>query len=383
MKLLVFSPYYPPHIGGLETHSDHFNKYLSYKGVDITVFAPKLPREAEAQEVLHKNVVVLRFPALEIIPNYPFPKFWKTSFWEVLLKLYRNNYDLIISRTRFFFSSFLALMFARLKKIKHIHIEHGASTSKLNSKFKTFIAYLYDYTLGTLVLRFSNMNIANSKATADFVNKLDKKRSCDVIYRGVEIDKIIKIKPDLNIKNKYPNRLIITYIGRLIDGKGVNDLLQAIKITEDKKILCFIVGDGPQKENLKKFAKQLGISENIIFFGHKTFKGAVGILKTSDIFINPSYSEGLPTAVIEAALCKKAIIATNVGGTPEIITSENSGFLIESGNAKLLAKKIKKLSENKSLREDLGNNAFEEVKNKFNWNSTTNKYLDKFNEMLD
>jgi glycosyltransferase involved in cell wall biosynthesis len=194
----------------------------------------------------------------------------------------------------------------------------------------------------------------------------------------VEIEKILEAKPNTDLKNKYPNDRIIIFIGRLFEGKGVVDLIKAVSEIKTNNVKCFIVGDGPQKSNLERLAKELKIENKVIFFGYKKQEEVIGILKISDIFVNPSYNEGLPSSVIEAALCQKAIIATKVGGTPEIFTDRKSGFLIKTKDINLLKEKLELLIGNKNLRENLGESAFEEVKNRFDWNKNIIKYLNIF-----
>ena len=181
MRILVFSPYYPPHIGGLESHADEFNKYLSQRGVDITVFTPRLPKDAPESETRYENVKIIRFPAFEIISNYPLPKFWSFKFWKLFLGLFKEKYDIAISRTRFFNTSLLALIYAKIKRVKWIHIEHGSDFVKSGGKFSTAIARIYDYTFGKLILKLSDKNIANSKSSAEFCQKLAKNKKCEVI----------------------------------------------------------------------------------------------------------------------------------------------------------------------------------------------------------
>ncbi|MEK7106143.1 MAG: glycosyltransferase, partial [Patescibacteria group bacterium] len=135
MKLLIFSPYYPPHRGGLETHSDEFNKHFSKRGVAITVFTPHLPLESSAEEIVHENVSVIRFPAIELIHNYPIPAFWKKDFWILWAKIKKSSPEIIISRTRFFFPSLMAGYLAWKKNLPWVHIEHGSDFAQFESTY--------------------------------------------------------------------------------------------------------------------------------------------------------------------------------------------------------------------------------------------------------
>ena len=376
-KIIVFSPFYPPHTGGLESHAAEFNEYLSPFVDKIIVFTPKLPKNAPERKTVEKNIEIIRFPAFEIIPNYPIPKFWKSTFWKLYSSLFKERPSLVISRTRFFLTSLLALFFAKKIKIKHIHIEHGSDFVKLNNHFFSFLAEIYDYTLGKLVLNCSDQNIANSKASAKFCKKLAPKKSCEVIYRGIRIEEIKKFKPNHKLKRKYANRIIITFLGRLIDGKGVQDLIKALKNIE-KNYVLFAIGDGSFKKPLKKLINEYEMSNKVIFFGQKNAREAIRILKISDIFVNPSYTEGLPTSVIEAALCEKAIIATNVGGTPEIIKDKNGIILIKPKDVNSLRENLLDLMGNKNKRLKMGELAYQDVRKRFSWKNSIKKYLQIF-----
>lgn len=376
MKILIFSPYYPPHIGGLESHADEFNKHMSKHVKKIVVFTPRLPQDAPEIETRFENVEIIRFPAFEIISNYPVPKLWTMTFWNQFLGLFKQDFDVVISRTRFFLTSLLALVYAKIKRKRWIHIEHGSDFVKLQNKISSFLAKSYDYTFGKLTLMLADKLIANSKASSEFCKKLAPKKYCEIIYRGVETEKINNISPDINLKEKYSGKKIITFIGRLIDGKGVHDLLASAKDLGENFVI-FIVGDGPQRKNLQKISAACNIENKVVFFGHKNWEEAIGILKISDIFINPSYTEGLPTSVIEAAICKIPVIATNVGGTPEISTKIP---LIDSKDISALTHEIKKLfnNDNSSNNKDL---ICTEVKNRFDWEKNIGKYLNIFNKL--
>ncbi len=384
MKLLIFSPYYPPHMGGLESHSDEFNKHLNKRGVAITVFTPRLPKAAPEIETRHENVRIIRFPAFELFPNYPLPKFWESSFWQMWqCVLEEDTPDLIISRTRFFFTSLMAWRYARKKKLPWIHIEHGSDFAHFNSPLKTALGKFYDYTIGASVLRHSDYTIANSRASAAFVRRLAKRTDCQIIYRGVEYETLLATPIDTALRTAHPRKIIIGYIGRLIDGKGVATLITALSSFTRDDYICLIIGDGPEKENLSRLVIQKKLQEKVFFLGRQNFPKAMALLKTCDIFVNPSYTEGIPTAVIEAAFCKTAIIATNVGGTNEIISGENDGFLIPPKNILALQEKIECLLNDQNLRKEFGDNAYRAVENKFDWKRSAKQYQELFQEILN
>jgi glycosyltransferase involved in cell wall biosynthesis len=380
MKILVFSPYYPPHIGGLENHADEFNKYLSQRGVDIVVFTPRLPKNAAELETRYNKVRIVRFPAFEIIPNYPLPRFWNLKFWRLFLNLKKEKYNIVISRTRFFSTSLLALIYAKIKKIRWIHIEHGSDFPQFKG-IKSKIAKAYDHTFGKLVLKSAESVVANSQASADFVKKLSGVNP-EVIYRGVEIEKIEAIQASEETRKKYAGKVIIIYLGRLIEGKGVADLIQACSQI-DKNYILLIIGNGQERINLENLAVKLKIKDKVSFLGQKNFNEAISLLKSADILVNPSYTEGLPTSVIEAAICRKAIVATNVGGTSEIICGKNDGFLTEAKDIKILNKKLEILIADADMRNNFACSACNKVINKFNWDTNILKYLEIISKRMD
>ncbi|MDO8512119.1 MAG: glycosyltransferase family 4 protein [bacterium] len=379
-RILVFSPLYPPHIGGLQSHAREFNKYLSMLGYDITVFTPQLPFSAKNEELVCENnssrcVRVIRFPAFELISNYPVPKFWQPLFWRQVATVRTNKYSIIISRTRFFFSSLLAGWYAKTNKVRWVHIEHGSDFPKLESVWKNFVAVLYDKTLGKLVLWSADVVVANSQASAGFVKEMAG-RECKFIYRGVDKAEISVTGPvALNLPQ---GSLLVVFVGRLISGKGVADLLNALKVIDRKEVFCFIVGDGPQTNDLKSIAQGLGL-DKVVFLGEKVHHDTIALIKRADIVINPSYTEGLPTSIIEAALCGKAIIATDVGGTKEIVDHNLSGLLYKPRDVFALVSLLRDLLDNPAKRERLGNGAFQKNKDLFDWEKASLQYVQLFN----
>jgi glycosyltransferase involved in cell wall biosynthesis len=383
MKILVFSPCYPPHIGGLESHAAEFNEHFSrLTNSTITVFTPLLPHTAPPSEQTNKKITIIRYPAFEIIPNYPLPKFWSLRFWKLFKDLYKGSFDITISRTRFFFTSFIALFYAKTKRTKFVHIEHGSDFVQLSSKFKSFVAKIYDYTLGWLIFKCSDLNISISKVVQRFVYRFDK-NSSPIIYRGLGLKELDTISPSKHIAAKYSNKVIITFAGRLYKWKGVQQTIKAIQALPfdiKQKIIFLIIGDGEDLQRLKNIPHD----EKVIYFlGSLSRKKTISILKTSHIYIHSAYpGGGLSTSLLEAMYCNNAIIATPNEGANEVIQHDMNGCLIADNTPLLITNQIIDLIQNPVKLKRLSNSAHKYIKGNFTWKKSIKKYEKEFIKIL-
>ena len=379
LSILLFSPYYPPHIGGLESHADEFNKHLSRRGASIVVFTPRLPNSAPETEVIHNNVSVIRFPGFELVRNYPVPKFWSPRFWTLWRSLFRSDTDIVISRTRFFLTSLMALAYAKARKKKWIHIEHGSDFVQLSSAFKTFLAKLYDYTFGRLVFRHSDKNVSISKAVQKFVGKFDK-RTSPVIYRGLETQTIDAIAPDTGIRARYPGKVILTFVGRLYKWKGVAESIAAIRSLPEgmkNKIVFLIIGDGEDFSSLRALSRNEHCVE---MFGSLPTERAISILKSSDIYLHSAHpGGGLSTSLLEAMYCGCVVIATPHEGADEVVRNGENGILMENSSSNEIKVTITSLlTDGNHNNASLKNQARQTISEKFLWEKSIDRYVDIF-----
>lgn len=188
--------------------------------------------------------------------------------------------------------------------------------------------------------------------------------------------KASKLKDEFNLDNE----IIIGYVGRLFPAKGLTYLFSALKEIQDKhsNIALLIVGDGAQRKDLEIMAKNLKIKT--IFAGWQ--HDIAPFYSLMDIFVLPSLFEGLPNVVLEAMAMKKAIIATNVGGNPELVENGRNGFLVPPKNVESLADSIKTLIVNDDLRVKMGSESRDIVKEKFNWDVVIPKIEKVYTEVL-
>ena len=377
LRLLIFSPFFPPHVGGLEGYvSDLNDEMMRSRAVDaITVFAPRLPLEGSVREEREGGYVVVRYPAIELIPNFPVPSVWRHEFWKALRSTEPSSQDVFVSHTRFFLSSAFALICARVLSRPLLHVEHGSDFVHLSTRATQMAARLYDQAIGRLLLRHADGIVAISYAAAGFVKRLAG-RDAQVIYRGMEVERLDAAIADEQVLRFAAGRPVVSFVGRLIDGKGVSDLIHAFaEIPGGLAVLC-VVGDGPRRADLEELARQLEVAERVIFRGYLLEVQAWGAVRASDVVVNPSYTEGLPTSVLEAALMGKAVVATDVGGTSEIVSDRRGGLLFPARDRHALRTLLEDLLTDPALRSRLGSCARAEAEGRFDWHASANRFVE-------
>ena len=191
----------------------------------------------------------------------------------------------------------------------------------------------------------------------------------------------------LRINSSGDNMGIITgYIGRLVKDKGLEDLLEAIKILKNQNLgfrtwKLAIYGSGPLESKLEKLANELKIEDKIKWQGFIPYSQVPAALAQIDIFVYPSRHEGFGRSIMEALAMEKAVVATRVGGIPDLIKDNENGFLVSPHNPQELAQKIKMLMENKELRLKFGEVGREWVSKNFEWRQGIEKFANLFLEL--
>jgi glycosyltransferase involved in cell wall biosynthesis len=383
LRLLVFSPYFPPHVGGLEGYVSDLDEVLLASGrvEAITVFTPRLPVEARVAESLGEGHLIVRYPAFELIPNFPVPKVWTRAFWRALRSAAPASHDLFISHTRFFLSSLFALGCARVRSRPLLHVEHGSDYVQLTGRLARTAARAYDLLPGRFVLRRADGVVAISRAAAEFVRRLAG-RDVPVVHRGIWTERLDATAPDATVLEHAAGRGVVTFVGRLIDGKGVPDLLHAFAALRDPAAVLCIVGDGPRRSDLEELAERLGIAAQTMFLGYLPEEHAWAVIRASDVVVNPSYTEGLPTSVLEAALMGRAVIATDVGGTSEIVSDGEGGMLVGARDIDALRMRLEELLGDPELRRRIGDTARTQASGRFDWELSGRRFMEVAERLL-
>jgi glycosyltransferase involved in cell wall biosynthesis len=139
----------------------------------------------------------------------------------------------------------------------------------------------------------------------------------------------------------------ILFVALLNPVKGVDYLLKAISIIHKKRgdFILQIIGDGPERHNLEVLAKELGLESKVFFLGIKGKEDVAQFMRQSDFLVLTSHWENQPNVLLEAMACGLPVVATKVGGVPEIVSPE-CGILVTPGDVKEIASGIEELMEN-------------------------------------
>ena len=207
------------------------------------------------------------------------------------------------------------------------------------------------------------------------------------LYNGIELERFSPLSPggndmlrhELGIPATAP--LLIT-VAMLREEKGIHYLIRALpeiaRAVPDVRYL--IVGRGPHEASLRAESDRLGLSARLIFAGIR--KDVAELLSIADIFVLPTLTEALPTVLIEAMAARKPIVASAVGGIPEMILEGKNGSLVPPSNPDKLGQACIALLGNKLLQREMGETGFQIANEKFNIVRQTRKLEHLYLELI-
>lgn len=215
--------------------------------------------------------------------------------------------------------------------------------------------------------------------------KIDKGNKFLAIYEGIDCEGFTSRgthihKQDFGFKD---SDFIVSTIGRLDSEKGHIYLIEAAAsvLKENAQVKFLIIGEGASRKELEDYAVRLGISDSVRFLGLR--KDIPDLLSITDVFVLPSLYEGLGIVVLEAMAMSLPVIATKVGGVPEVIINGETGILVPPGNSRAIAEGIISILNNKEKARTMGHNACLYVKSHFAINLMVEKIEKLYNDLLE
>jgi glycosyltransferase involved in cell wall biosynthesis len=155
-----------------------------------------------------------------------------------------------------------------------------------------------------------------------------------------------------------PDARVLGFVGRLVPIKAAHHFLQAVTEvvrTVRGPVYAVIVGDGPERSRLEGQAHQANVADRVFFLGWR--RDLARICGDIDVLVVSSLNEGTPVVIIEAMAARSAVVATRVGGVPDVVRDGQTGLLVEPGDPKGLAAAVRRVLEDDALREQLASTA--------------------------
>lgn len=372
MRILVISPYFYPHKGGSQQYAEelHVNLMQNDSSVKVDILTYNTDNSKSVEK--YRNLTIYRIPCIQILKGqFAIPNYFELI--KTLKKLKKNNYEFVNSHTRFFESSWWAPFAAKHLNAKSILTDHCASHPTHKLALVTVISTLIDKNIVPFFIKKYDFVTVTNSSTKKFLKSLGINNTT-LIYGGVDTNYFKSESKNktrkIGSKTLSKNDIAVSFVGRMIYSKGPHLLLEAAeKITsENKNVYFFFGGDGPELKNLKKIKNR-----QIIFLGSLNKDKVADLMKKSDILVHPSlHNEGFPNVLLESGSASCAIIATNMGGTFEII-NKNTGIIIKP-DAKDIHKKLRLLINEPKKRLQYQKAVRSWVKEKYNWGKIAKDY---------
>jgi len=383
-NLLIISNTFPDEknifIGGIfvKEQLSYIRKYFK----KVTVISP-VPRSLgfkEDDKFCHNHSyenVKVYFPRFSHLPITYFRNRLGDNYFKTINKLIkRENIEFDLIHTHFAWpSGYVGAKIKEKYKVPLVVTAHGFDI--YDAPFRnTILKKKVEYTLNS-----ANCIITVGNSNLGYINKLNIKTPVEIIPNGFN-KKLFHPMDSRKCREllELPlNKKIILTIGNLVEIKGHKYLILAIKeiLKQRKDVMCIIIGSGGLKGGLNELIKRLGLEAHVRLVCAKPHEEIPLWMNACDVFVLSSLSEGNPTVMFECLGCGKPFIGTNVGGIPEIIISEDYGFLVKPGNSGELAENL-----NKALEKEGDSEKIIQYSKQFTWKEISKKIVDVYREVL-
>jgi glycosyltransferase involved in cell wall biosynthesis len=335
MKVLQQCIYFPPEVGGLESHCYYLCKELVRLGDDVTMITSRSKPDAPEREMMEGvNVIRTWFPGKT-------PAGWAAhSLASIPTYLpYAKHAHVLHAQT--FASAPPAMLAKKLYRLPMVLTLHTSHFLRLAKK-PAWQPILRN------IIKSADWLLAASEELRDTALGLYRHPRAEAVTNGVDTTMFSRVDPALSPK---PGVRRVIVPRRLFEKNGVEYFVRALPlIRRHIPLEALFVGDGPERDKLERLASDLGVKNAVQFMGARPNTEMPGLLASAEIAILPSLMEATSVAALEAMSCEVPVAASNVGGLPEIV-DESVGTLFRPADPEDLAAKLIALMKRPDLAE--------------------------------
>jgi len=383
MRILFITPFFYPHKGGGELYAEELLSALVRKHPEMEVDVLCYNTEGAAFYERHLGLDIHRVACFNV-PVDPFALPYPLPLIKKLFALRHRNYQFVFTQTRFFDPTCWSWLYARLIGAKSIFIGHGTAFVTHPNWLVRWAARLVDLTFSRLSLKLYDRVVVISQATKIFYQRHLGVRKALLMYGGIDLGKAVRShrgtsRTVVGVNKPIPKEAtLVTYVGRLTWAKGITFLYEAFKevLSQEpgRELYLVIAGGGPLEKVLQQWIEDDGFVARIFLPGSLEPVQVQKLLSVTDIFVNPSYNEGLPRTVMEAAAAGCLVVATDVGATREIIKNKRSGLLVSPQSAGAIASALRWVLSHPRTTRSMMQRAQKDVREKFDWEAISERF---------
>jgi len=363
----MLTDYFPPHTGGgVEQVTRELIDKLVQRGHTVTVLTiqtcPSLRREDFPGLTIHRasGLDMTKWFGVQIAVSIPL-------LWHLIRIIRSYRPDVIHTHNLFFRTTESAAVLKMIFNIPLITTLH-LGKAEGGSKLLNMLVCIYEVTVGRFIVRQSDHIITVSQAVAEHTLRTNHRIDhLTVIPNGVDTE-TFSAGPGKN-----PESQVILFVARMVPNKGPETMIRAATLVLKKHphAKFMMVGDGPLRIRLQEHSEKSGMGQSVQFTGLRY--DVPELMRQADIFVRPSTLEGMPLTVLEAMASNLPVIATPVGGTPELIKDGINGYLIPVDDHIALANSIIKLLDDPVSGVQMGQKGREMVEINYTWEAMTEK----------
>jgi glycosyltransferase involved in cell wall biosynthesis len=376
MKILMATDFYPPYIGGgVENVVHEISKRLVHHGHEVHVLTRSLPGSPTYEDYEGVLVTRVNFHDLTKILGLQSSISWKLeSTMEKMVSTIKP--DIINAHNIFFFSSYVAANIRNKINCPLVTTLHVSDLGEVKG-VPGLLSVAYEKVIGRHIIKKSDKIITVSDSVRKHAIDLGANESSIATIKNA-VDTTL-FKP----RNRTSKQLQIVYVGRLVSNKGPEIFLEsASQISRLVPNATFtMIGDGPLKTHIIYRIKELGLEDRL------EIKPCVpklsNFLPQYDILIRPTTTEGLPLTVLEGMASGLVVIASKVGGVPEVIEDGVNGFLTKPGSIEEIIKTVNRISKDTQLLNQIKLNARKSMETFNSWDNVTEETIKVFQNTIN
>lgn len=284
----------------------------------------------------------------------------------------------------------------RSQNITHLHVHFATPAASVGMLVKTVFGYSFSFTVHgpDEFYDAAGYNLPEKILAADFIfcishyarsqvmklSPVEAWSKLDVCRLGVDPQRFIPAP-----KNNQTESCNLLCVGRLTQAKGQAILLESLAQLQSQgiSVTLTLVGMGPDEKSLRQYAQRLGISQQVKFTGAVDQDHILEYYKATDIFVLPSFAEGLPVVLMEAMAMEIPCITTAITGIPELILNGQEGLLVAASDSDGLTQAIKQLVGDQVLRQQLGKAGRERVLSDYDLYKNAQHLFKKLDQRID